>query len=174
MLRRRYLLETVAIGVVVSGCIGLSTPMLAQSTASPAAGSVILPAPEPQFGGIIGRKASESKPDFPRAVTAPKGAPNVLLIMTDDTGFGASRRRTWSESTRTGFATTNSTPPRCVHRRVLHSSPAVTITASASAIFRNSPPAIRATIPSFRKALALSATFSSATVTTRHGSASTT
>jgi arylsulfatase len=38
---------------------------------------------------VIGRKASESKPDFPKAVAAPKGAPNILLILTDDTGFGA-------------------------------------------------------------------------------------
>jgi arylsulfatase A-like enzyme len=61
-----------------------------QSTPSAAGGSMILPVPAPEFGGIIGRKASESKPDFPKAVTAPKGAPNVLLILTDDTGFGAS------------------------------------------------------------------------------------
>jgi len=52
-------------------------------------GSPVLPVPDPPFGGVIGRKANESKPDFPKAVTAPKGAPNVLLIMTDDTGFGA-------------------------------------------------------------------------------------
>jgi len=50
----------------------------------------VLPRPELSFKGVIGRKASESKPDFPQAVTAPKGAPNVLLILTDDTGFGAS------------------------------------------------------------------------------------
>ena len=30
-----------------------------------------------------------SKPDFPKGVEAPKGAPNVLLILTDDVGFGA-------------------------------------------------------------------------------------
>jgi arylsulfatase len=53
-------------------------------------GSVVLPVPQPRFGGVVGRKASESKPDFPKAVTAPKGAPNILLILTDDTGFGAS------------------------------------------------------------------------------------
>jgi arylsulfatase A-like enzyme len=58
-------------------------------SAPPAGGSAVLPVPQPQFGGNIGRKASESTPDFPKAVTAPKGAPNVLLIMTDDTGFGA-------------------------------------------------------------------------------------
>ena len=51
--------------------------------------SAVLPIPQPQFGGVIGRKASESTPDFPKAVTTPKGPPNVLLIMTDDTGFGA-------------------------------------------------------------------------------------
>src|SRR5262245_58378133 len=52
-------------------------------------GSPILPVPDPPFGGVQGRTAKESKPDFPKAVTAPQGAPNVLLIMTDDTGFGA-------------------------------------------------------------------------------------
>ena len=49
----------------------------------------VLPRPDPAFKGVIGNKARESKPDFPQAVTAPKGAPNVLLILTDDTGFGA-------------------------------------------------------------------------------------
>ena len=57
---------------------------------SPPSGPEILPAPEPKFRGVIGRKASESKPDFPEAVKAPGGAPNVLLILTDDVGFGAS------------------------------------------------------------------------------------
>ena len=39
-------------------------------------GSPILPVPDAQFGGEVGRKASESKPDFPKDVTAPKGAPS--------------------------------------------------------------------------------------------------
>jgi arylsulfatase A-like enzyme len=85
----RHLFQGVAIAALVSACIGLSRPALAQSTPLPTGGSAILPAPEPQFHGVIGRKASESKPDFPQAVTAPKGAPNVLMILTDDTGFGA-------------------------------------------------------------------------------------
>src|SRR6185437_8176575 len=50
----------------------------------------VLPRPEPAFKGVIGRKARESKPNFPQGVSAPKNAPNVLLILTDDTGFGAS------------------------------------------------------------------------------------
>ena len=48
-----------------------------------------LPAAEPRFGGVIKEKASESTPWWAPRVVPPKGAPNVLLIMTDDEGFGA-------------------------------------------------------------------------------------
>src|SRR5262245_4838020 len=50
----------------------------------------VLPRPETPFAGKIGRTAKESTPDFPKAIEAPKDAPNVLLILTDDVGFGAS------------------------------------------------------------------------------------
>jgi arylsulfatase len=50
----------------------------------------VLPQPEPQFKGKIGRTVKDSTPDFPKGVEAPQGAPNVLLILTDDVGFGAS------------------------------------------------------------------------------------
>jgi arylsulfatase A-like enzyme len=50
----------------------------------------VLPRPDPPFKGKIDRTAAESTPDFPKPISAPKGAPNVLLIMTDDVGFGAS------------------------------------------------------------------------------------
>jgi len=46
----------------------------------------ILPHP---FAGVVDTNASQSKPDFPVEVSAPAGAPNVLLIMTDDVGYGA-------------------------------------------------------------------------------------
>ena len=48
-----------------------------------------LPAPDPAFGGVIKEKASELTPWWPPRVVPPKGAPNILLIMTDDQGFGA-------------------------------------------------------------------------------------
>ncbi len=48
-----------------------------------------LPPPPAAFGGQIKEKASESKPWWAPRVVPPKGAPNVLLIMTDDAGFGA-------------------------------------------------------------------------------------
>jgi arylsulfatase len=37
---------------------------------------------------VIKEKAADSKPWWPPTVVPPKGAPNVLLIMTDDSGFG--------------------------------------------------------------------------------------
>lgn len=59
---------------------------------SPAATTTIdgrqLPAPPSKFGGVIKETAKDSKPYWPPSVVPPKGAPNVLLIMTDDQGFG--------------------------------------------------------------------------------------
>ena len=49
-----------------------------------------LPPPPPQFGGVINESARDSKPWWPPRVVPPKGAPNVLLIMTDDQGYGVS------------------------------------------------------------------------------------
>lgn len=65
---------------LMAGAI-LTCPVLAQN---------ILPRPEAPFAGVIGRTAKESTPQFPAAIAPANGAPNVLLIMTDDVGFGAS------------------------------------------------------------------------------------
>ncbi|HEV3197139.1 MAG TPA: hypothetical protein VGZ73_04515 [Bryobacteraceae bacterium] len=47
-----------------------------------------IPNPAPPFGGTISLSAVDSKPAWPPTVAPPKGAPNVLLIMTDDQGYG--------------------------------------------------------------------------------------
>ena len=49
----------------------------------------VLPIAPTPFQGTIGLRASESTPSFPTGVTAPEGAPNVVLILLDDVGFGA-------------------------------------------------------------------------------------
>jgi arylsulfatase A-like enzyme len=49
-----------------------------------------LPPPPQTFGGVINESARDSKPWWPPRVVPPKGAPNVLLIMTDDQGYGVS------------------------------------------------------------------------------------
>src|SRR5215469_8827300 len=62
----------------------------ASNAQTPGSTQEVLPQPEPPFKGKIGRTVKDSTPDFPKDVEAPKGAPNILLIMTDDVGFGAS------------------------------------------------------------------------------------
>jgi arylsulfatase A-like enzyme len=48
-----------------------------------------VPPPPQKFGGTIELNATQSKPYWPATVVPPKGAPNILLIMTDDVGFAA-------------------------------------------------------------------------------------
>jgi hypothetical protein len=50
-------------------------------------GKQLPPAPG-KFGGVITETYQTSKPYWPPRVVPPKGAPNVLLIMTDDQGYG--------------------------------------------------------------------------------------
>ncbi len=47
-----------------------------------------IPAPPFQFEGKIERTTEGSRPYWPPRIQPPKGAPNVLLIMTDDSGYG--------------------------------------------------------------------------------------
>jgi hypothetical protein len=49
----------------------------------------VLPRPEPPFKGHVGRTVQDSTLEFPHEIKAPKGAPNILLILTDDVGFSA-------------------------------------------------------------------------------------
>ena len=81
--RRRLLVaaSSISLAAGVAPQIGLA------QTGTPA----VLPAPVQPFDGTLGRTvATSSPPHYPQAPTAPKGAPNVLLIMTDDVGFAAS------------------------------------------------------------------------------------
>lgn len=59
-------------------------------TASGEFDRTILPILPHPFAGMVDTNAAQSKSDFPTEVEAPKGAPNVLVILTDDVGYGAS------------------------------------------------------------------------------------
>ena len=65
------------------------TGELGSPSATTTVGGKRLPEPNAKFEGIIKEKATESKPWWAPRVVPSKGAPNVLLIMTDDAGFGA-------------------------------------------------------------------------------------
>ena len=63
------------------------------SLAVAASGSVTLShaqTAEQPYQGVIGRTLAESKEWWPEPTKAPKGAPNVVWILIDDVGYGAS------------------------------------------------------------------------------------
>lgn len=89
--------KTVARFVAVSVAVLLSSALASaqQVTGEPGSPSATttvdgryLPNPPPPFGGEIGLSAKDSKPYWPPQIVPPKGAPNILLIMTDDAGYG--------------------------------------------------------------------------------------
>ncbi len=94
MRTRNQLLIFAALVTLITFAAGFSS---AQQTTgvpgSPSSTTTIdgkyLPSPPPKFGGEINLNATRSKPWWPPGVAPLKGAPNVLLIMTDDVGFGA-------------------------------------------------------------------------------------
>jgi arylsulfatase A-like enzyme len=53
---------------------------------------VILPIPDRRYAGLVAYDAKDEDAKFPpiRPLRPPPGAPNVLLVMLDDVGFGAS------------------------------------------------------------------------------------
>jgi len=59
-----------------------------QTKSAPEA-SQVLPAPDPQFQGVISADPAKAKPAWPAEVKPGKGAPNVVLILVDDVGFSA-------------------------------------------------------------------------------------
>jgi arylsulfatase len=85
------LASIVALGLAVAP---VSAQQVTGTLGSPSATTTIpgnqIPAPPPKFGGVIKESATASKTWWPPRVVPPKGAPNVLLIMTDDQGYGVS------------------------------------------------------------------------------------
>jgi len=91
-------IENVAVAQQIGGAvIGAPVPLNAEQETgrpgSPNATTTIdgryLPPPPQPFKGQIELNADQSQPGWPARVVPPKGAPNILLIMTDDVGFSA-------------------------------------------------------------------------------------
>src|SRR5271165_4305935 len=96
-MKRKIVLSSISF-VVVAVAFILFVPITvgAQGATKPGApdytesisGKALPPMP-PKFGGVIKQVESDSTTWWPPGVVPPKGAPNVLLIMLDDAGFGA-------------------------------------------------------------------------------------
>ena len=88
----RLLLTSTAL--VLGGIIPATAQQITGTPGSPSATTTIdgnyIPNPPPAFGGEINLDAEASKPWWPPNIVPPKGAPNILLIMTDDQGYGIS------------------------------------------------------------------------------------
>src|SRR6516164_7793450 len=76
--RRKFLLGSTALVALVPGG---AAPSHAQATLKEYK-------PGQAFSGVIGRTFDVSKPAWPEPIRAREGAPNVLFIVLDDTGFG--------------------------------------------------------------------------------------
>src|SRR5436189_5576749 len=78
--------------IVAAGALQAEQIQTTGTPGSPGATTKIsgkqLPPPEPKFGGVIKNDALQSKPWWAPSTVPPKKAPNNLLIMTDDSGFG--------------------------------------------------------------------------------------
>src|SRR5262245_4120210 len=80
-----------AVWLVANG--KLTGPVLAQEKSAPADGKLdrtVLPIPEPNYPhcDVLDARDAKAPPRF--QVEAPKGAPNVLIVLIDDIGFGMS------------------------------------------------------------------------------------
>jgi len=89
------LIALLALALLVPLGLELDAVTAQQMTGTPGApsGTVTIegsqiPAPPQKFGGKIEPTVKGSKPYWPARIVPPKGAPNVLLIMTDDAGYG--------------------------------------------------------------------------------------
>ncbi|MDD3798464.1 MAG: arylsulfatase [Novosphingobium sp.] len=75
------------VGVALSP-LGMTGAMGAQGSSGPSGQRTVLPIPQAPFAGKVAPTVAASVQSFPERVKAPAGAPNVVLIMTDDVGFG--------------------------------------------------------------------------------------
>ena len=91
---KKRIVATVAsmVSMAVSTAMPAAAQQVTGTLGSPSATTSLsgkqLPPPDPKFGGAIRDGALQSKPWWAPRVVPPKAAPNVLLIITDDAGFG--------------------------------------------------------------------------------------
>ena len=135
--------------------------------------------PGTAFPGVIGRTISESEPAWPAPIRAKPGAPNVVVIVLDDTGFG--QLGCYGSPIRTpnidrlaagGLLFNNMhTTALCSPSRVVHSRPGATTTRTGWRASRRARLVFRAATASFLSRMVSYRRFSAPAATTRSPSA---
>ena len=92
-----YRKKAAAMALALVGQLALGSVSIADDAklGSPSAkitldGKQLPPPPDKKFGGKIERNVADSAPYWPPRVVPPEEAPNILLIITDDAGYGVS------------------------------------------------------------------------------------
>jgi arylsulfatase len=93
MVHFKPMMAAVAIGALLGWLAAVSTVSgevqeQVGTGAQTSAGRSALPIPDAPYQGVSNRTLAGSRPAFPAPVKAPAGAPNVLLVLIDDAGFG--------------------------------------------------------------------------------------
>ena len=86
-LRKSAVVVMAALSAQIAAAQQPTCPIGSPCATAPISGKQLPPMPD-KFEGKIERNAAQSTPWWAPRVVPPKGAPNVLLIMTDDSGFG--------------------------------------------------------------------------------------
>lgn len=87
MRRKAWVAVTPAL---VCCCLGLSIALVAPARAQTELDRTVLPIPEPNYPHSTVLDARDATPPPRFQITAPKGAPNVMIVLIDDMGFGMS------------------------------------------------------------------------------------
>ena len=94
MKRRELFLSSAKVALATAfASVGFGKGASAQAPGSPTAtqfpDSTVLPTPTAPFTGFIEPNLINSTPGWSPTVMPPEGAPNVLLVLIDDAGFGS-------------------------------------------------------------------------------------
>jgi arylsulfatase A-like enzyme len=83
MMQRFGKVAGTGVGALLLSCMA-AAPVMAQAEID----RTVLPLPIPAFAGTIGETYLDSVEAWPTLPTAPEGAPNVVVILLDDVGYG--------------------------------------------------------------------------------------
>ena len=88
-MKRRLMRTALAAGILNMLVFALPAQAAAQENPAPSASGLVLPMPAPKSTAVIGRTFKDSVPPKVQIMKPPAGAPNVVVVLLDDVGFGA-------------------------------------------------------------------------------------